>query len=616
MSIHHQNYAFFMASVSLNTVVECQHNIICTFTSKIKQQIGLLKINSNAEIFAPNNTDVCNGDFKDSTCLKRFYSNEKKAYLVIAQGINSDFEFVDGYLYELYKEKYLNFTSKFKEAYANGLVFKIFQSNETFVYEQKLRASKSNKCYKSSMGECSCQNKCMPCNAAMRHLIIEKNRSNECSQHFSAYFGSKTVFDGLPVTNRFQNKHIMDKSFEPISSFCVKFDTDIIFFKLLSEFNVAKSGNFVKNYFLFRIFRIFSPKCYDVDLDIFKFYSVSLELIAEIKIPYLMSSIKIDGISISKKRHYLVEVQYYDSNGAAVWDKKLLAYFDSNQTENCSQKNPIFDSILNSTRSNVSFIPGFYFSYANLKFNLEDLKFPLGFFECQNEYVRISTIFLLLIILSILSILFYMAFSLKRSQKKLIESYSQKKILFYVSIRSGSNLKQITQQFCDILSGILKRINIEIMTITTRICERAELMEKSDKIFYICSEYEFFKKESILKIGKTNFDDEFTKMNFVERFKDKTTKILFRKFLPEKIHSSHKNLILPKDIRKFLNIVRDNINENNSKKLFEKLNLSIISKKISYQLSKFLNENKDNHSEEPEIEPLTCEFVSFEDAIN
>lgn len=433
----------------------CNSNINCSFRPGSIHQIGLKKLNSYPKIFSTDTKNDFN-NFKESNeswlntsaCLKRFYSDEKKPFVVLAQSINSQFESVEGYLIEQYGKTVLNLTSKFQKAYSNGLVFKLIESNETFIYKRKLNPSKLNKCYQPPGKPKQCNNECNYCN--IKYLFIHNNESSDCVKNFSAYFEKSSVFDGIKVINKFHNKPILDDSIEPISRLCVNFGTDNLVIKLLDEFNVVKYPSLKKFYYLFRIFRIVKFECNDSHFDYFKFHSVSLELVGEKKMPYLMSSIIFDYIGSLEMRHYLLEVEYYDSNDQIIWDKKMLVYFNSNHSGRCSRQSFVFDSIVNFATLNVSFTPSIYYSYVNLKFNIRDLKLPIGYFECKNGYsylLPFIPIIFTILTLTISMVIITLIYLLRKKS-----SYSHERVLFYLSTRSDKNFELIVNKFSKLLS--------------------------------------------------------------------------------------------------------------------------------------------------------------------
>lgn len=456
LTLDYKNFAFFVANVSIGIVSDCSMNI-CTISNNNYHQIGIKKINQSAEIFVSNNRQVCSGDFLELSCLKRFYSQDKKPFVILVHVINSDFQSINGSFLEPTTTNLIYLNSKFENSYSNGLIFKIIQSNQTFIYKQKLKASKSNKCFESNEGKCLCDDRCIPCNEEnRRYLFIQGDDSSECDNKFSAYFGQRTIFDDLQVIDSFHNKQINQNSIEPISSFCIQFNQNNFLIKLLDEFNLVKNGNMKKNYFIFKIYRVINPKCNNADLAYMKLYSVNLELLIEEKVSYLISTIRFDNLDFSNKKHFLIEVEYHNFYGNQNWNKKLLAYFNFQHSGNCSIKyNFIFDSILNSIKSNKSFVPGFYFFYVDLNYNLKNLKFPFGFFECKNYLFPYYFVLIVSIFLTILILIVFLILKLKNSWKKISETSSCEIMLFYVSTRSGKNYEETIKIFCEHLSVIL-----------------------------------------------------------------------------------------------------------------------------------------------------------------
>lgn len=148
------------------------------------------------------------------------------------------------------------------------------------------------------------------------------------------------------------------------------------------------------------------------------------------------------------------------------------------------------------------------------------------------------------------------------------------------------------------------------MSTNSCLWNRAELMEKANRIFYVCSENEFFKQDTTIRIGKTIFDDEYARMHYVERFKNKTNKILFNKDYCHNLDimkTKKKDFILPRDIKIFLEIL---MTEKNEEKMFLKnLNILIMSKIYRYKLIKINNKKFIKHQKEDIIPDFPYELI-------
>lgn len=142
----------------------------------------------------------------------------------------------------------------------------------------------------------------------------------------------------------------------------------------------------------------------------------------------------------------------------------------------------------------------------------------------------------------------------------------------------------------------------------TCLWNRAESMEKSKRIFYVCSENEFFNNDTTIKIGQTIFDDEFSRMHFVERFKAKTTKIFFNNdyfFNLKKKAKSKQHFILPRDIEKFLEMFM----RNDKKEFLKNLDILIMSKIYRYKLRKIIDEKLTKYQKEQKIPNFPYELI-------
>lgn len=157
------------------------------------------------------------------------------------------------------------------------------------------------------------------------------------------------------------------------------------------------------------------------------------------------------------------------------------------------------------------------------------------------------------------------------------------------------------------------------MTDRTKISDRNDLLDKSNKIYYVCSEKEFFNEEKTIKIGQTIYDDEFTKLNFVFSYKSKTSKVLFSQFhyhnrnRKKKSSAKNNNFILPSDIKLFLEtIINDKIQIKN-KKFFDSLAIQKKTIKFRKLLSKMINSKTNKKFQMASDFTLSHEYVSLID---
>ncbi|CAF1107866.1 unnamed protein product [Brachionus calyciflorus] len=108
-------------------------------------------------------------------------------------------------------------------------------------------------------------------------------------------------------------------------------------------------------------------------------------------------------------------------------------------------------------------------------------------------------------------------------------------VVFYLSVFLSQDqqlkLKEFMVKYATLLRSYFKNLNIEIIDYTTEFQKRSDLLEKADKIVYVCAteeEIQNYLQKTII-FGQTKFHDDYNRINWFEEYSTKKIDITFNR---------------------------------------------------------------------------------------
>ncbi|CAF0748041.1 unnamed protein product [Brachionus calyciflorus] len=229
--------------------------------------------------------------------------------------------------------------------------------------------------------------------------------------------------------------------------------------------------------------------------------------------------------------------------------KKQEIYHNFGDSHKCSKESEVLKNIINHANYDLndlfskseiltSLVP-YGFDLMNLMFPFDESDPEIVDFCDGFEFWQIigSRIFISAMCIFFLILITFICMGVLSFHNiwKYVFAPNNKDVVIYLSIFLSHDhqlkLKEFMVKYATLLRKNFKNLNIEVIDYTTENQKRSDLLERADKIVYVCATEEEILKypQQPIIIGQTKFHDEYNKIHWFKEYSTKTIDITFNR---------------------------------------------------------------------------------------